>query len=474
MRLHLPLCSLLALLLVAPLHAQTISTATAIREGRAALEAGQPGQARVLFAAALAQPDGDPEDTYAAALGLGKSALWLGDYPAAATAFRQAREHATDVPTRQAADTGLAQSLNAQDYPRAAYALVAPFARGQARPTLELLRALQALGWQDKSPAYLQAVTPPTTGGYLGTQYLLAQDDMRYALAPQIRGSFGFSHDSDGLDVYSVGSAFRFAPYGGNALVQAWGMAVDTTRVTGDQRARQVNSLSVTSQLRINDIHHVDLDLGVGHTGNWEFLQGHANWTLQSSDSFSFGAAAERAPILTDLAIANRLIYDTYSLGAHFRPSTHWYVLPTYYHQTFSDGNQRDGGTLRVLISPYDIPDTTAALGAELSTRIFHSSRPSHGIYFNPANYRVAQLSLIGVYTLHPGWKLHATAGAGQQVIDGAGAGVYTVKLSLNGRLPYNGRLELSLGRSSAASNSSTGGSGYWSNTLMLSVGYPL
>lgn len=474
MRLRLPLCSLLTLLLTVSAHAQTISTATAIREGRSALDAGQPSQARVLFAAALAHPDGDSDDAYAAAFGLGKSTLWLGDYPAAASAFRLAREHAADVPAQQAAATGLAQSLNAQDYPRAAYAVVAPFAKGQLRPTLEVLRALQALGWQDRSPSYLQAVTSPAAGGYLGTQFPLLQDDMHYALAPQIEGRFGFNHDSDDLDVYSIGSAFRFAPHSANALVQTWGMAFDTTRVTDDQRVRQVNSLSLTSQLRIGDIHYLALNLGPGRSGSWTYLKGAASWTLRYSDSFDFSAAAERTPILTDLAINQRLIYNTYSLGTSFRPSTHWYVLPTYYRQTFSDRNQRYGGTLRVLLSPYDIPETTAALGAELSARIFRSTRPNQSVYFNPASYRVAQVSVIAIYALTPGWKLHVIAGTGRQVIDRTGAGVHTVKLSLNGRLPHNGRLQLTLGRSSAASSVSQTGVGYWSNTLMLSVSYPL
>jgi hypothetical protein len=50
---------------------------------------------------------------------------------------------------------------------------------------------------------------------------------------------------------------------------------------------------------------------------------------------------------------------------------------------------------------------------------------------------------------------------------------VYTVGVSLNGRLPGNGRLELQLGRSSAASVIG-GGTGYWNNSLNLVVRYPL
>ncbi|WP_449426809.1 hypothetical protein [Rhodanobacter umsongensis] len=463
----------LLLLLISTAHAQTSPMADGIHQGRAALVAGQPEQARALFTAALAQPDGNRADTAAAALGLGQSSLWLGRYAAAATAFRMARAQADDAGTQQAADTGLAQALNAQDYPRQAYALVAPFAEGQPRPTLELLRAAQSLGWQDKTPAYLQAVTPPPATGYVGTQYQLLQDDVRYALSPQLQGSFDYSHDSDNLDTYQVGASFLSAPRDNGNLMQRWGVAAGSAWVDDPSSGRQLDDVALLAQLRIADSQYIDLAPGIGRSGSWQYLQGAARWTLQTSDSFSLSAAAERAPILTDTAIQQRLIDDTYSIGVSLRPAAPWYVLPTYYRQTFSDGNHRDGGTLRVLLSPFEIPDTAAAIGAELSTRVYHSSQPSRGTYFNPAHYSSTALGLVGVYSLDPRWKLRATADAGRQNIDGAGAGVYSVNVSLEGRLPDNGRLKFQIGRSSAASDSN-GGTGYWNNSLMLSISYPL
>jgi hypothetical protein len=465
----------LLLLLATAVHAQTTPMATDIRQGRAALAAGQPEQARARFAAALTHPGASREDAAAAALGLGQSAVWLGDYAAAAAAFRMARAQAGDVSSRQAADTGLAQALNAQDYPRKAYALVAPFAKGQLRPTLELLRAVQALGWQDKSPAYLQAASPPPQVGYFGTQYQLLRDDMRYALAPRVEGSFGYSHDSDNLDIYRVGANFLSAPHGSDTgtLIRRWGVATGSTWVSGEQPGHRLDAVALLAQLRVADTHEVGLDFGMGRSGSWQYVQGAARWTMQASDDFSLSAAAERAPILTDTAIRQRLTDNTYSLGVSLRPAASWYVLPTYYRQVFSDGNRRDGGTLRVLLSPGDIPGTAGALGAELSTRVFHSSRPGGGTYFNPASYSATQLGLIGVYSLSPRWKLRATAAAGRQIINGAGAGIYGVDISLEGRLPHNGRLKFQLGRSSAASDSN-GGAGYWNNSLMLSISYPL
>ncbi len=467
MRRGLPL---LLLLLMPGAYAQIQSMADGIRAGRAAFEAGEPQRARALFSAALAQPDGNRDDAFAAAIGLGRANLWLGDYPAASRAFGLAREQATDIAGREAADSGLAQALNAQDYPRKAFALVAPFARGQAGPTLELMRAMQSLGWQDKSPAYLEA--PPPTG-HAGTQYRLLQDDMRYALAPRMEGSFGFSHDSEDLDTWRVDAAWRSAPRVEGQQALGWGVAAGTVRVDDRQRQRRLDDAALLGQLRIADDHYIDLRLGLGRSGGWQYLQGAMHWTMRASDSFSLSVGAERAPLLTDAAIERRLVGNTSSLAASLRPATAWYVLPTYYRQTFSDGNRRDGGMLRVLLSPRDIPDTAAAIGAELSTRLFHSSQPGRGVYFNPARYRATTAGLVGVYGFSPRWKLRATADIGRQTIDGTNAGIYGWKASLEGRLPYNGRLQFQLGRSSAASDSS-GGAGYWNNNLVLSVSYPL
>lgn len=470
MRCGLPL---LALLAVAPLHAQqTRSAGEAIRDGRSALQAGHPAQARPLFAQALAQSADAPANAYAAAVGLGRAAVWLGDYRTGASAFRQALALAANSSQRRVASTGLAQALNAQDYPRQAYALVAPIAADNPRATLELMRAAQATGRQQAALPALAATTTPAAGGYLGTQYRLLADDMHYATALQVAGNVSFSHDSEGLDTWDIGSSVLSAPHGDAMLNQRWGAAVDTLRVDDGQRSRQLQQASALSQWRIDGTQSLDVRLGIGKASGWQYLQGNANWSFQPNDSVGVTAAAERTPLLTDNAIQHRIVYDTFSLGTNLRPAAHWYVLPTAYRQNFSDGNRRDGGVLRVVFSPMDVTGTAGALGAQLSGRVFHSSQPGGGIYFNPRNYRSAQFGLIGVYSLSARWKLRATADRGRQTIDGSGASIYTADVSLEGRLPHNGRLQVRAARSSAASVTS-GGAGYWNNTLSLSVSYP-
>lgn len=467
-----PYLPLMSLLLIAPLRAQPVSMAVDIHQGRAALQASHPRLARALFAAALAHPDGNRDDAFAAAMGLGRSALWLSDYATAAHAFQIAKAQATTPSMRQAADIGLAQTLNAQDYPHAAYAIVAPLATTDTQATVELLHAMESMGWQDKSKPYLKPPPDYDAQSHAGMQYRRLQDDMRLALSPRVDAHFSYNHDNEKLSVYDVGAGFSFAPGTYGTTAYDWGVAVDTTRVVDNQQSQRVDSLGLTAHLRFGDNQYVDLDAGPSKAGRWNFVQGAANWTMQANDQFSLVAGAERTPILVNTAIDQRLIYDTYSFGTQLRPASHWYIVPIYYRQTFSDGNTRDGGTLRVLLSPYDVPDTAAAIGAELSTRIYRSTQPSRGVYFNPAQYRSAQFGLIGVYSLNADWKLRALAGTGRQVIDGASAGLYAASLSLTGRLPHNGRLEFRLERSSDASVTH-GGSGYWNNTAMLSVTYP-
>lgn len=468
-----PLLCLALLLPMPALHAQTSESASDIRAGRAALIAGDPVKARVQFAAALAQPALSREDRYAASMGLGQATLWLGDYIAAGTSYRDALTQAADADARQAASTGLAQALNAQDRPREALARVAPFARGQLRPTVEVLRALQSLGWQTRSRPYLDTAPAAPATGYVATQYRLLQDDMAYAIAPRIEGDLDYSHDSEGLDTWHTRASYLAAPVSHGDNTFDGGARADTTSVDDGAHHLRVNEASLLGRWQAGESHRFDLALGVGHARDWRYTQGNVRWSFQPNDNFSLDTSADRTPILTGTALARRLIGNRYALDLGLRPTTRWYVLPGAYRQVFSDGNHRDGGSLRVLLSPYDVPDTTAALGAELSTRVFHDSQPSRGVYFNPAQYHATQAGLIGIYSLDPQWKLRVNADAGRQWVNGTGAATYTLDLSLEGRLPGNGRLRLRAGRSSAAS-ASGGGAGYWNDSASISISYPL
>ncbi|MBU6246654.1 MAG: hypothetical protein KGN77_02765 [Xanthomonadaceae bacterium] len=462
------------LLALAPaVHAQAADAGQAIRAGRHALEANDPGRARTLFVQALTLSAHRPADAYAAAIGLGRAELWLGHAPAGEKAFRRALELASTDGERRTSRTGLAQALNAEDRYIEAWKLNATDAAGDPRATLELMRSARALGWQDRTLPALAATKAPADTGYLGTHFGLLANDMHYATSARVQGDTRFSHDNEGLDVWSVGASVLTPLHGDDALAQQYGVTADTMRVITPGNSRHLHELAGVGQWRIGDTQSADLRLGLGQAGGWQYLQGAGHWTVQPNDDFALSAGAERAPLLTDAAITRRIAYANYSVGATLRPTDHLYLLPTVFQQRFTDGNRRDGGVARLVISPFDVRGTSAALGGQIGVRVFRSSQPGGGIYFNPQHYRSVTAGLIGALRLSPNWRLRATADGGRQTTDGNSVGIYTLDVSLEGRLPHNGRLQLHAMRSSAASVSG-GGSGYWNNTLAVSVSYPL
>lgn len=452
---------------------QSPTVTSEIRAGRSALEDAHPEKARDHFAAALKIPGSSDSDRFVALIGLGRADLWLEDYSAAADDFRQAQGLAHDPSDRQAADVGLAKALNAMEYYLQAHALAAPYATGQIEPTIEVLRSEQALGWDDRSIPVLGAAPPVNPGDRPGADYLRLKAETDYRLSDRIDGVFSYNHDSDNLTVYGYELGAWLPGAKGGETFNNWRLSAKTYTVDDGITSDQVTYIGAGTGMRIGDAHHINLSAGVGTLGSWTYFQGAADWSYLLSDSFAINASAGREPILTTTSLADHILFNTYTFGASVRPADHFYVVPAYFHQDFSDGNHRDGASLRLVLSPYDIPDASTAIGAQVYARLFSSSAPSAGVYFNPGHYDLVKFDLIAVYRFSPDWLLRGTAGGGYQTIDGSSGGSYEFELTLSGRLPGNGRLDATIGRSSFASVAS-GGSEYWNNTFMLSIGYPL
>jgi len=466
-------CCLLAIGTASVARAGEAAAAREIRAGRAALESNRPGDARRDFAAALGQPGASRDDRFAANVGLGKAELWLGRDRAAERAFRHATRFAGSRGDRRVAAVGLAQALNALEYYDSAFALAAPFARSDAAATAELLRAANALGRADQVARYSQGGPSAELATHLGVDLARQRADAELALSTRVELDLAFSHDSDGLDLrrYALGAWLPGRP--GGALFPTWHVEAATTTIADPLRSQRLQEVAAGAAARVGDAQRLDLSIGAGSVDGWTFLQGKFAWHERLSDRVSLDAAVERHPILTTTALLREVAFDTYSTDASLRASDHWYVIPTYIHQSFSDGNQRDGGALKVLLSPYDIPNTRSALGAEVVVRGYDSSKPSVGTYFSPGQYRLRQLSLIGVHAFSPDWRLRAVAGLGTESINGVSERAYSWRLSLTGRLPHNGRIALNVGRDSFASVAG-GGSGYWNDTAAATIVFPL
>lgn len=462
---------LLGLWIVVVARAGDADAAAHIRAGRAALEAGNPNAARAEFRAAAGTARSD-EDRLAALVGLGRAELWLGHYRAALAAFQQARRSAGSTADQHVVDTGTARALNALDYHQQAYSLMAPFAAGEPAASLELARAAIALGRTDEALPFMSAGPAPDASTRTGVDLLRAQSQIDFELAPRAEGGYSFTHDSDDMTVRTYGLKAWLPGTPGGATFNTWRFYAATSDITGSGQGDHLTEAAVGDRLRIGSLQHLDVQAGAGSAAGWSFFEGSMQWEDQLRDEASVFASADRVPVVTPTALANELLYSTFSVGAGFRAADHWLLVPVYYHQSFSDGNQRDGGRLKIVLTPFDIPDSSSALGADLEARVYRSTEPSTGIYFNPAQYRQAQLGLIGVHQFSPDWRMRLTAGIGPETVDGSSSRTWSCAVSLTGRLPGNGRLELHAGRDSFASFAG-GGSGYWSNVAWLTVSWP-
>ena len=443
-----------------------------IKAGRVALEAGNPAVARTEFQAAVSAPLAE-EDRLAALVGLGRAELWLGHYRAALKALGEARGFATSADDRHAVDTGAARALNALEHHQQAYALVAPFAAGDAAATVEEARAAIALGRADQALRFTSAVPAPDATTRTGADLLRARSQIDFEVAPRAEGGYSWMNDSDGMTVRTYGLTARLPGAPGGATFNTWRLSAAISEVDASGQSDHLTEAALGDRMRIGDLQHLDVQAGVGSVAGRSFLEGAIQWEDQLEDTASVFASADRLPIVTPTALAGGLLYSTLSLGTGLRPADHWLLVPVYFHQAFTDDNRRDGGRLRIVLTPFDLPGTTSALGAEIEARAYRSTRPSAGTYFNPARYHQEQLSLIGVHQFTPDWRMRLTAGIGSETVDGSSGRTWAAVLSLTARLPGNGRLELRAGRDSFASFAG-GGSGYWSNAASLTAGWPL
>ncbi|HYM44118.1 MAG TPA: tetratricopeptide repeat protein [Steroidobacteraceae bacterium] len=460
---------LLGLWFMASASAAAPDAVAHIEAGRAALESEKPTVAASEFRAALGAAAAD-EDRLAALVGLGRAEQWLGHYRAALEAFQHARHFAVSTADQHLVDTGAARALNALDYHQEAYALVAPFAAGDPAASLELARAAIALGRTDEAVRFMGG-PPADPSTRTGSDLLRAQSQIAYELAPRTEGGYSFLHDSDDLSVRTYELTARLPGTPGGASFNTWRAYAANSEISGFGQSDQLTEFAVGDRLRIGSREHLDVQAGAGSVSGRSFPEGSIEWEDQLTDTASLFASGDRVPVITPMALASGVLFSTLSLGASARVTDHWMVVPIYYHQLFSDGNQRDGARLKIVLTPLDMPGASA-LGAELDARIYRSTQPSTGVYFNPAQYRQAQLGLIGVHTFSPSWRIRITAGIGPETVDGSSALTWSAALSLTGRLPGNGRLELRVGRDSFASLAG-GGSGYQSNGASLTVGWP-
>lgn len=438
-----------------------------IQNGKNALSQNKPKEACTYFEKAISYQNISNSDKFVALIGVGKCAMWLTDYKKAYYAYKDALALAQNDTDKQVASIGLASAQNALDYPQKALKFAKPFALDDLQARNELIKSYLAQDAAYKCLYYTSYETNDNTK--LSNHYNRLKSDCLFETSKQLSGSFYYSYDSDNLNIMSEQLGVSFPVISENTFNRIY--AISKFSTVWDNSARfNIQNISLQDRMVIGNSNYANIKLGLSKTGNWNFFDGSADWFSQINDNFGLGASYEHSNILTINAINAHTVYNSYSLVFLARPFEHIYIKPSFFHQSFSDDNIRNGGMLRLIISPYDIYNTNFAIGAELLERRYHASLPYSGLYFSPQDYRQEMAILHLVYSINPDWKINLKGGFGRQLIDNTTSNnIYNVSFMLSSKLSKNAQLGVNFTRDSIATLTG-GGSNYWNNSFLVDL----
>jgi hypothetical protein len=160
----------------------------------------------------------------------------------------------------------------------------------------------------------------------------------------------------------------------------------------------------------------VDLALGVKQlaSDDWSPTLGSAHATWQATPRWSLAAGIATDIVDTALAARRETRFDTVDISSDYRIGDAFTVIGGLLHQDFSDGNEREGGLLRLVYAPPRIE------GFNTQLRWRRNDGDLRGIgYFSPDRFEEAMLQLQYGRALPGGrFVLTGVAGAGGQQVD--------------------------------------------------------
>lgn len=448
---------------------QVDDPAVHIRAGRHALQENHPQLALEAFQQALAAIDRNPvryaPDRLAALSGKGYAALWLGNDHQAYRAYAQALPLAKKHADREVIRVGLARALIANGRPIQAYKVVQPY-RHQAPAALQSAIAANLLDWNVMAKHDLALAAP--SGIYQGPDwqsrlYQITRNYVDFALRPKVRLGFHYSSDSDS-NINQIYSATTLWP--GRWLSAAklnptfWQVGFQQTQVTDPTGQAGLSAIQAGWTAVPNQDWQYTVLGGMGTSRNWTYTTVRAAALYQPSDSWGLDASANREPIRTYAAVQNHILVNTISMGGFGRLRDIGTLSATYFHQSFSDNNQRNGIVIRATPEFVSLGRWPVSLGIQGYYREYHSRVVPYSGYFNPTNYREAIGYIIYVQKFSPYWTLRFYSGFGSQTIDGATSGVQDYYGTLTGLVAPYCSVSLTGGYSNIA-NAYGGGPGY-------------
>ncbi|MCE5361028.1 MAG: hypothetical protein JJ714_08645 [Acidithiobacillus sp.] len=413
---------------LAGLSSALADPASHIRLGREALNSDHPQKALDAFEQAMAEIRKNPKkytaDRIPTLAGMGYAALWLGNEHQAERSYREGLELSHSKSDKKTMATGLARALIGVGRPREAFDTVAPYRGSDHLAALQAAIAANLLNWNILGKENLRYAAP--NGEYTGPRwqkelYRYADNYISYALRPKIDIGVHYSSDIDHNinQIYSANVLWPGRPLSDPQLNPTfWQFGFQQTQIGDSVGQVGLSAIRGGWSSVVNKNWQYSAIAGLGTSGRWTYATLNGLLLYQPSDSWGLNVGFDRQPIRTNTAVQNHILVNTIDAGGFARWRDVGTLGADYFHQIFSDGNQRDGFVIKATPEFVSLGRWPVSLGIQGYYRQYHSGIVAYDGYFNPRNYREALGYFIYVQKFSPYWTLRFYSGFGSQTID--------------------------------------------------------
>jgi hypothetical protein len=219
-----------------------------------------------------------------------------------------------------------------------------------------------------------------------------------------------YEHDTDDLTIIKTGAnaTHRWnAQQSSNLLAAYHQYSQDNQSANGE-----IVGFSQIMQL-IDDTTHIGVGLNaVNFNTGWSPWTGFADLFYQSQDEWALNLYVDKSLVDTYLAVENEITVNSYGVDLFYIPNYRVQFTLSPYYKHFTDGNDRWGFTASsdVLLWP------SLGVGIRPQVRYFEDSEQmDNKSYFNPSQYKEANLFVTVQRYILPTWSWYIEAGPGYQ-----------------------------------------------------------
>lgn len=422
--------------------------------GKLAAIANKPKLALFYFQQAYRRAASD-DDRRAALFSLGNIHLWLENYGKARVVYAVLLSEPLNPGDHEIALSGFVSARSNQDYPMDAFHLIPPNFI-YTDPSM-LLNASQAANWAGigyRAKFLLQQNKALLTKiPKYSKNYRLMREITWDTLKQTSKNTFHYDYyselDSDDFYInrYTVGFTHRFTPTSATSLYATYGnYYMSPTQI-------DASVIHLSHQFFLNDYLLITSDLGGASIENWNPVLWNFGINYLQTNYFGLSLFNSENYVETISSLQNHISQNSTDLSVNVHPVSRLFWVGSYFHQHFTDENNRDGIYTRLMV----LLSRKWGISTGVRYRYYENSLQTPN-YFSPAKYQEYVAVAIFRRKFTPTWRFYAMATVGKQMIDeNHPEDVISYEAGLSGALSNQFEVRVFTGYSSAADTSATG-----------------